>query len=132
MHFKYGYVPSWCIVASRGVLRGRAAPDLNESVVNAAGLAWYPDEVGPGESEDAPVLVTGGVDNTARLWSASGAHMHPCTSTSCSTVQAPFRIFATPSQWDNLHNTAHPCTAGLLLAGSNIAYWAQLFSSRCG
>lgn len=46
----------------------------------AAGLAWHPHAGAPGQSEDAPALVTGSVDTSAKVWSASGMHLtSPCT-----------------------------------------------------
>ena len=55
----------------------------------SAGLAWHPHAGAPGQPDTAPILATGSVDMSARLWSAAGVlptcHLSvnpnwPCTS----------------------------------------------------
>ena len=53
------------------VFQGRVGPAL--SMLCSAGLAWHPHAGAPGQPDTAPILATGSVDMSARLWSASGA-----------------------------------------------------------
>lgn len=50
-----------------------------QGFLRAAGLAWHPHAGAPGQSEEAPILATGGADTTARLWAASGRLLHTLT-----------------------------------------------------
>ncbi|EIE25482.1 WD40 repeat-like protein [Coccomyxa subellipsoidea C-169] len=67
--------------ALSGLLKLWTVPDCQKQITIKAhadrvtGVAWHPHAGAPGQGEDAPALVTGGVDTTARLWSASGKQL---------------------------------------------------------
>ncbi|CAL8460668.1 g198 [Coccomyxa elongata] len=68
-----GLLKLWSIPGCQRQLTIKAHAD------RVTGLAWHPHAGAPGQGEDAPALVTGGVDSTARLWSASGKQLRIMT-----------------------------------------------------